>query len=75
MTLNCDLGIDEARENFAATPDHHSAADLLESAVEYWRCDQIDDVTLAKDLRSVLPYLERSLPTNLMPVYGSVPLN
>jgi hypothetical protein len=76
ITLNCDLEIDEARETFAATPDGQSAADLLESAIEYWRCDQIDDVTLAKDLRSVLPYLERTLPTaSLMPIYGSKPLD
>jgi hypothetical protein len=72
MTLNCDLGIDEARQNFATHPDDRSAADLLESAVEYWRCDQIDDVTLAKDLRSVLPYLERTL---LLPVYASRPID
>lgn len=60
MTLNCDIPIDEARRAFAETPDDGTAADLLEATVEYWRCDQIDDVTLAKDLRSVLPYLERS---------------
>jgi hypothetical protein len=72
MTLNCDLGIDEARRAFAEMPDDGTAADLLESAVEYWRCDQIDDVRLVKDLRSVLPYLERTL---LLPVYGSKPLD
>lgn len=59
MTLNCDLGIDEARDNFAKVQDDGTAKDLIESAFEYWMCDQIDDATLAKDLRSVLPYLER----------------
>jgi hypothetical protein len=59
MTLNCDLGIDEARENFAKTQDDGTAKDLIESAFEYWKSDQIDDATLAADLRTVLPYLER----------------
>jgi hypothetical protein len=72
MTLNCDLGIDAARENFAKRPDDETTADLLESTVEHWRCDKIDDAMLAKDLRWILTYLERN---NLMPVYGSTPID
>lgn len=60
MTLNCDVEISVARRAFAEAPDDGTARDLIESSFEYWKSDQIDDATLAKDLRTVLPYLERA---------------
>lgn len=35
MTLNCDLCIEEARENFAKAQNDETAKDLLDSAIEY----------------------------------------
>ncbi len=59
MTLNCDLGIDEARELFAIKQNDETAKDLLDSAVEYWKCDKLTDTQLAIELRKVVGYLER----------------
>ena len=59
MTLNCDLGIDEAKSNFTADPNDETAADLLESLEQYWRSDLIDDKTYASELRRIADYLDR----------------
>jgi hypothetical protein len=60
MTLNCDLGIDEARELFAKEQNEETTKDLIDSAVEYWKCDLLTDAGLAADLRLALEYLERA---------------
>lgn len=57
MTINCDVPIEEARKVFAAAPEDGAAADYIESALEYWRLDFIDDQTLANDLRVVADWL------------------
>jgi hypothetical protein len=59
MTLNCDLPLEAARDEFAKSQDDGTARDLIESAFEYWKSDQIDDAALAMHLRAVLQYLER----------------
>ena len=57
MTLNCEVGIDEAVKAFDQAPDDGTAADLLDSTVEYWRNDFIDDKAAAMHLRKVADYL------------------
>lgn len=58
MTLNCEVGIDEAVRAFDRAPGDGTAADLLDSTVEYWRLDFIDDRTAAAHLRKVANYLD-----------------
>lgn len=58
MTLNCEVHLDQARKEFAATPSEETAAFYLEAALEFWRCDFITDGELAADLRAVARYLE-----------------
>lgn len=60
MTLNCDLPIEQAQEEFRESPSDETAAFYLESALEYWRCDQVTDNALADMLSEVLPYLRRA---------------
>lgn len=63
MTLNCDFGIEEARERFehltgTKTQDDNRAKDLLQAASEYWQYDLITDADLSSDLRKVCEYLD-----------------
>lgn len=60
MTLNCDLHIDEARENFSSNPNDGTAADLMEAVQEYWRSELIDDKTCAIELRRIADYLDQA---------------
>lgn len=58
MTLNCDLPLDFAREEFAKLPNDGTARDYVEAAFEYWCVDNIGDHEFAADLRKVAEWLE-----------------